>query len=462
MQRKLLLALIGIALASVILVGAGVLLFAQFGSRQSARDDVVRQLQALGDLADSQPLERFDRQSLQRFQNAFGSAQLDFVAIRSDGELVSLPGRGPRPPVDDGPSIDQEQMALLLAGEILTFDSPGSVVGIRLLEQATGQRGLGVALLSRADVATVDSRTRTWFGLSALAVLAGAALLAMELARRLVAPVKDIDAATQRIAAGDLSARVEVNGDDELAALGNSVNSMAADLDRSRTLEQQFLMSVSHDLRTPLSAIQGYAEALTDGAMEQPAEAGQIISNHASRLNRLVGDLLDLSRLSARQFHMHPEVISLVDLTVKTIAGFEPRANEQNVKLVLEQNAPDGGVIIHADPDRVSQILSNLLDNALKFAASTVTISVGSQGTTAHLAVVDDGAGIPLEDLPHVFERLYVTRQAPLRKENSSGLGLAIVHELCDAMGGSVSVVSPAGQGTSFTVQLPVQTEIHS
>jgi two-component system sensor histidine kinase BaeS len=239
---------------------------------------------------------------------------------------------------------------------------------------------------------------------------------------------------------------------------------MAEALERSRGLDRQFLMSVSHDLRTPMASIQGYAEALTDGAIE-PDHAATVILSESKRLDRLVTDLLLLSRLDARSFTLDvcPEAVGPV--VAATAAGFLPRAAERGI--ALDMRAASDPLVANIDADRLAQIVANLVENALKFARSRISVQVLRDREWVVVTVADDGPGIAPEDLPHVFERLYVATRRPTPKESGSGLGLAIVKELVEAMGGHVSVRSPVpsvpigggsvatdGAGTEFALAL--------
>jgi two-component system sensor histidine kinase BaeS len=296
-----------------------------------------------------------------------------------------------------------------------------------------------------------------WFLLAALLTLAIGALVAWRLGRRLARPLRQAEEATRRIAAGDLSTRLPAgsgSGHDELESLMTSINAMAAELERSRGLERQFLLSVSHDLRTPLTSIRGYAEAITDGAIEDPAAGGAVILAEARRLERLVRDLLDLAKLETQRFSLQIETVDLVDIAAGTADGFRPEADDAGVAIDLA--LPDGGAPVRGDPDRLAQVGANLLENALKFASSRVRIAVSTGGGWARLDVTDDGPGIAPEDVPHVFERLYVARHEPRRKEVGSGLGLAIVRELVTAMGGHVEAVANHGSGACLSVLLPL------
>jgi two-component system sensor histidine kinase BaeS len=296
-----------------------------------------------------------------------------------------------------------------------------------------------------------------WFLLASLITITVGVLVAMRLSRRLTNRLRQADDATRRLAGGDLSVRVpEPPGgtDDELADLARSINSMAAALERSQGLERQFLLSVSHDLRTPLTSIRGYAEAIADGAAPDDGAAAKVILAEARRLERLVRDLLDLAKLDAREFSLHPEPVDLADVAAGTAEGFAPEADEAGVRLSVEA----GPIVpVHADPDRLAQVAANLVENALKYATTTVRLQVTSANGWGALAVVDDGPGIAADDLPHVFERLYVTKREPRRKEAGSGLGLAIVRELVSAMDGTVAAHAAPTGGAALVVYLPLE-----
>jgi len=225
-------------------------------------------------------------------------------------------------------------------------------------------------------------------------------------------------------------------------------------LERSRTVTRDFLMSVSHDLRTPLTSIRGYAEALSEGTVTKPAErrrAAGIIETEARRLERLVSDLLDLARLDARQFTLQPEPVDVGAVVQATTEGFHPLAREYGITVEVElEETPDRLL----DPDRLAQVVANLVENALKFAAARVQVRAGASADGVRIEVADDGPGIPPDDLPRVFERLYSPRSGQPRAVGT-GLGLAIVHELVSAMGGTVTVESGGRPGgTTVRVSL--------
>jgi two-component system sensor histidine kinase BaeS len=292
--------------------------------------------------------------------------------------------------------------------------------------------------------------------LAAIVAIVVAALVAAYLARRMTRPIAAMETTAGRIAAGDLSARVDVEHvpHDELGELATAINTMGEELQSAQGHERAFLLSVSHDLRTPLTSIRGYAQAIADGTIveaEDQLRAAEVISSEARRLQRLVADLLDLARLDAHQFSLTPRSIEATEVVGETVAAFQPQATDLGLGLAFRA---DGAVPLVADPERLGQIVANLVENALKFASTEVTVSLGLVGGSATLTVDDDGPGINPADLPHVFERLYTSRTVPGRAVGT-GIGLAIVHELAVAMGGNARVEPVGTTGTRFVVTVP-------
>ena len=289
-----------------------------------------------------------------------------------------------------------------------------------------------------------------------------AAVLAAALARRLSRRVDPLRQASRDIAAGDFGVRVKVAGNDEITEVARAFNEMAGQLEAARLREREFLVAVSHDLRTPLTTIAGYAEAMQEGRVD-PADLDRVatvLGTEAGRLGRLVEDLMLLSRIEAREFSLRSEAVDLAAHLKGVLDGFRERAD--SAKVVLEEGIESVG-IVDVDPDRIAQVVGNLLENALRYTpeAGRVTLSLDETPHGVRMAVSDTGPGIDAADLPHIFERLYVTaRYRPVRPEGS-GLGLAIVRELVDAMGGVTSVASAPGEGTTIAVTLPKSSDDH-
>jgi two-component system sensor histidine kinase BaeS len=455
MTRRLALAIVGVVVASLVLAGLGTLALARAGAEEAIEDELATQAEALAAVAEvTEPRLPDTTGTLgQRFDAVSSSLAADGVGL-----VVVLPGGGLRGELPSGLTTDDIEVERLLAGETVV-GSKGDVI----FAGAAAQRSetVSVLVVLTREERTVLREASRWFLLASTATVLLAALVAVVLGHRLARPVVEAAAATTKVAGGDLTVRLREpprRKRDELAELTRSVNAMAEALERSRGLEQQFLLSVSHDLRTPLTSIRGYAEAIGDGAIE-PHRAAETILNESRRLQRLVQDLLDLANLDARTFSMHPELLDVGIVAGEVVEGMEADARAGGVHLDVA-GRPDHELLALADRDRLAQVVANLVENALKFADQRVTVVVRpiapvGEPEVVELRVADDGPGIEPDDLPHVFERLYVTRRVPVRKEVGSGLGLAIVRDLTTAMGGRVAVRSQPGDGTTFTVTLP-------
>ena len=277
-----------------------------------------------------------------------------------------------------------------------------------------------------------------------------AALAAFLLARRISRPVDRIAAAARTLTRGTHPEPVPVEGAAEIATLGVAFNELAAQLRQAQESERNFLLSVSHELKTPLTAIRGYAEAVEDGAVD-PREAAATVASEARRLERLVQDLLDLARMNRTDFNVHNTEIDLADVAEDAVRRYGKQARSFGVALwaVTESDAP-----AIADADRVLQVVSNLVENALRLTPPGGEVRVVAEPGV--LRVEDTGPGLAESDTERAFERFYLHERYGLERKVGTGLGLAIVKELTLAMGGSVDVESSPGRLTVFTVRLRV------
>ncbi len=285
--------------------------------------------------------------------------------------------------------------------------------------------------------------------IAAGAGIALAALAAFVLARRIARPVRRVVDATRYLAEDRDPEPVPIEGAYEIARLAQAFNEMAEQLARARAAEKQFLLSVSHELKTPLTAIRGYAEGVEDGAFDID-EAVATISAEAARLERLVRDLLDLARMNRTDFSIHRENVDLAETAREAVRRYEGQARDFGVTLEAFAPAPAPAV---ADRDRVLQVTSNLVENALRLTPPGGVVRVTAK--PAVIVVEDTGPGLRREDLPHAFERFYLHSRYSSDRPVGTGLGLSIVKELTQGMGGSVDVESTPKQGTRFTVRMP-------
>jgi two-component system sensor histidine kinase BaeS len=229
---------------------------------------------------------------------------------------------------------------------------------------------------------------------------------------------------------------------------------MGEELTRARAAERSFLLSIGHELKTPLTAIRGYSEALEEGVLKRE-RAVSVIRTEAARLERLVADLLNLARLDQRRFDIHLDTVDLGEIARESAARHDARARELGVRIDVQNGRPAPAT---ADPDRLLQAVSNLVENALRCTPSGGTVTLTA--APGELTVDDTGPGIATDELPRAFDRFFLYRRYSGRRPVGTGLGLAIVRELAQAMGGDARVESSAA-GTAFTISLPVADDLH-
>lgn len=293
---------------------------------------------------------------------------------------------------------------------------------------------------------------------AAITAMFAALALSFLFSRSVVAPVLAMSQATRRIADGRYDERIQVAGDDELAQLALSFNQMAERLDQVESMRRQLIGDVSHELRTPLTAIKGSMEGLMDGILPANDETYQQIYLEADRLNRLVDDLQELSRVEAGAYQLDfrsLDVASLVQTVTKRLA---PQAESKRITLGfdLTPNLP----LVLADEDRAIQILTNLTGNALQYTpkGGHITISTKRIDGEIQISVRDSGIGIPPEHLTHIFNRFYrVDKSRSRQSGGGSGIGLTIARALIEAHGGRIWVESHGeGKGSTFNFTLPI------
>jgi two-component system sensor histidine kinase BaeS len=366
-------------------------------------------------------------------------------------ELFSLP---------DGLDADNLQSARIRDGETVTGRRGRIAFLAEPLSARAAPTQLPVLVLTEPVQTDLPSRAVPAFLLAAGGALLACIVLSLWLARRLIRPLAEVESTARVLASGDLSARVALDDhtEDEIAEVANALNVMASELEAARGSERAFLLNVSHDLRTPLTSIRGYAEALADGTLdgedpEARRRAAGVITSESRRLERLVRDLLDLSRLDSHQFSLRPRSVDAGSVVRDSVEAFRPHAADLGIALSMAESP---AIPADLDPDRLGQIVANLVENALKYARGTVEVAVTgtaepASGDAVTVSVTDDGPGIPAGVGDRVFERLYTGREVPGRAIGT-GLGLAIVRELAVAMGGTARVDPTNTNGSRFIV----------
>jgi histidine kinase len=311
----------------------------------------------------------------------------------------------------------------------------------------------------------MDSATRA-FGrtilysllIAGLAATVAAAATSLFVSRRITHPVVRMLAATRRIAAGRYDERVPIQQDDELGALSGSFNAMAEALEANERRRTDAISDVSHELRTPLSNLQGYLEGLAEGVVEPSEETWTLLRAETERMRRLVDDMRQLSRAEAGRLDLDVSAVSAREIFRIAAERMLPLFEEKGVELKIAAAGEDAPIL--ADRDRVVQILTNLLDNALRHtpAGGKVVVEAERRAKDVLFRVEDTGEGVDAEYLPRLFERFYRVERSRSRGEarGGSGVGLAICRALVEAMGGSIWAESAgAGRGATFFFTLP-------
>ena len=315
-----------------------------------------------------------------------------------------------------------------------------------------------IILLKRVN-APLSGAALTQLAVAAALAALVSSLAAVALLRAMTRPLHAMTRASENMALGNYDQQVAAGGSsDEIGQLARSFNRMAYEVKHARELQRQFVANVSHDLRSPLTSIIGFSQALTEDDATTPWQrrTAGIINDEAQRLHRLTMDLLDLSRLEAGRLPLAMVSLDLRALLCDIAARYHALPDRREVRFVAELG--DEPLPLRGDPDRLTQVVVNLLDNALKFAnpGGEARLRATRQGGVAVVDVYNTGAGIASDDLPHVFDRFYRGDHSRARQTGGSGIGLAIVRELAHAHGGEVTARSEQGAWVTMTVRLPL------
>ena len=291
-----------------------------------------------------------------------------------------------------------------------------------------------------------------------LAAVIVALVVSLFLSRNIVSPLRAMMTASQRIANGKYDERVAVQGNDELAQLAARFNQMAEKLEQVESMRRRLIGDVSHELRTPLTAIKGSMEGLMDGVLPATHETYQQIHDEADRLNRLVDDLQELSRVEAHAYQLDIRSVNVSSLVQTVAKRLSPQFESKRISLDLQLDSDLP--LVHADEDRAVQVLTNLVGNALQYTpeGGLVTLSATRVGNEIQVSIRDTGIGISSEHLAHIFDRFYrVDKSRSRRAGGGSGIGLTIARALVEAQGGRIWVESDGeNKGSKFTFTLPV------
>lgn len=443
LRRKLVLAIGLTAVVTTLATGAVGVGLLRAHIQGQAKGDLIRTARAIGAEADEIRGGGLQLRALRRGLRAQG---IELVVVTPsgavEGELSHLVGRmNPTPLAGGGAVGDIDGYAYVVWPIFGPRGSPRGIAGPQSR----------IVLFRKVALGRATSETALRVGLAGLVAALIGLLVARILAKRIAAPLGPLTTAAGDIARGDLTARVVAHSTDEFGALGVAFNDMATSLEEARRREREFLENVSHELRTPVTAIRGYTEAIEDEA-SPPAPALAIIREEAGRLERMIGDVMNLARLGAGEYALALVATDAAEVARAALAAAAVTPAD-GVTTAVAATSP---VPLRTDPDRLRQVLVNLIENAVRVTtAGSVEIRVGP-GTDggAFIEVVDTGPGIAPTDLPHVFERQYLWHASRADRPVGTGLGLAVVRGLVDALGGTIEVASSPG-GTTFRLKIP-------
>jgi len=380
--------------------------------------------------------------------------------------------KGIQPYVEQWGSLYGQRIILTDAGGMVVADSEGNLLGKLYDPNSVGSSlsppwqagGIGTLYITPTSSPEVNftslqvlfkaiGRFFIWGGLIAVAI---ALIMTFFLSRRTLAPVKALTSAAKRLGRGDFSQRVQVKDRSELGELANTFNSMASDLERAEQLRQNMVADIAHELRTPLSNIRGYLEAIRDGMIKPDADTIRSLNEEATLLSRLVEDLHELSLAEAGEIKLVCQVENIAELIKQTVAEVQAQATAKG--LLVSVDLPDNLPPVNIDPHRISQVLRNLLENAVAHTVrgDAITVTARQKDKYVEVSVTDTGEGIPAEDLPNIFERFYRVDKSRTRATGGTGLGLTITKRLVEAHGGRIEAHSELGQGSRFVFTLPV------
>ncbi|MFZ0492335.1 MAG: HAMP domain-containing sensor histidine kinase [Acidimicrobiia bacterium] len=474
MRRRFFWSILGIATLALVLVGLFAAVIGQVALTRETEREMSQESVAIERLLESQLTDETGTKiTVARLAAALRAGQLSDTVKSRVGSLLSMVEgiTGGRQVdigwVDVGGSLrmlENPALSSALRFDVDLLDSgkdsvvrrrvPGEAGVVLAVAHPLGSTRLVIVLRQRLQVISGQGYFRIMLIAFLIAVLL-AAVAARLLSGRLASRGAKLADAARRIAGGDVTARAGLEGTDEVAEIASAFDEMADRLEATQTSEREFLLSVGHDLRTPLTTIGGYAEALEEGGLDEAslARVGGVVSNETRRLRRLIEDLIMLARLDGNEFTLRPEDVDVGAHLWGVAEAFHSRAEADGLRFSVRSEETG---TMQVDPDRLAQIAGNLIENALRYTpeAGMVEFRVSPTGGGVVLEVADSGPGIEPEDLPHVFERFFVSHRYRGERPEGSGLGLSIVHRLVTAMGGTVDVTSDAG-GTTFRVELP-------
>jgi signal transduction histidine kinase len=405
-----------------------------------------------------------DQKMLTMYELLGDMTEQEIVIVNENGLVVASSGS---PLFQKGASIETEMMDSLLRGQELQ--------GLKIEGNSKTRYYLvGKAIYDREELigglfvmTSVEGIYKSLEKIRSLILLAsvGSILLAMGftfiVSRKLTNPLLEIEKATRKIAKGNFSTRLEVGSQDEIGNLVIAINDMAKELHRIQTTRSEFFANISHELRTPITYLEGYARVIREGRYPTEDEKNEyllLIEQEAKRMMKLVEDLFELSKMEEGKIELQLEEVTLNKALEQAVSKVKISAQDKGLDVILRVEEKQLNII--ADKVRLEQVLLNLLENAIRYTDDgVIQLTCWEDGSEVRIAIQDTGIGIPEEEIPYLFERFYRVEKSRSRKYGGTGLGLSIVKQLVELQYGSIKVESKVGEGTEFQVSFQIYKE---
>lgn len=391
------------------------------------------------------------------------ATEREILIFDSDGVIVTESILG----FKKGERIPTELVSVLRQGKLFErgYTNPKTNESFFFVGRPIMQNGIfkgGVFVFSSIDeIHRLMHDIRGWIIKSIIGSIILALGFTVFISKKLSKPLKKMEKATREIAKGNLNIKVEVKSRDEMGSLAQAINDLSIELNNYRVNRSELLANISHELRTPISYLRGYAQLVRDHHYRDKEELetySMIIENESDRLAKLIQDLFELSKMEEGRIKLYFQSIDIEDVIKESIRKIELKAMKKNLDLVVEIR--DQLPSIYSDGSRIEQILLNLLENAVNYTEEgNVVIKAEKQLDFIFISVKDTGMGIPEEDLPFIFDRFHRVEKSRSREMGGTGLGLAIVYSLVKLLKGDIVVKSKHGDGTEFLLKLPLEIE---
>ncbi|HWQ59109.1 MAG TPA: ATP-binding protein [Clostridia bacterium] len=360
--------------------------------------------------------------------------------------------------------IAEKAVAIIESGEETVSSGDYAAVAdvpvMTLRRPITDAEGVTIgAMFLHVDMSRTNASVRQVYMdvlLTALVAVLFAFLAVSYTTNRMTKPITEMNNAVKRFSRGEFEARVAVSGKDEVSQLGESFNEMADEINALEQSRRSFVANVSHELRSPLTSMRGFLEAMQDGTIPA-AEQGKyldVVIGECKRMAGMVNDLLDLARIESGTYELKLAPFDINELVIRTLLTFEARVNARRIEVVMDFE--NERTVVEGDSAQIAQVIRNLVDNAVKFSpeGGRLTLGIRTAGKRAVVSVRDEGEGIREEDLPYVFDRFFKGEKAHTPAGSSTGLGLSIVKRIVEQHGEEIEVESKPGGGACFTFTL--------